>query len=141
LLFQPKDVTRKEEGIGGPDDPEQMAIMVDLKGYSPAYVAPPGMVSAFPRDGAKKEIDNERVTFWDYTWSLNRPVPMHFHDKDAVEVFVQGGTIRTRSRDGHEESKTWAVKDARFVAGNQVDSEEAVSGSPRAIVIELKTQR
>ena len=99
LLFQPKDVTHKEEGIGQPGDPERMAIMTDLKGYSPAYPPPsPGTSPAFPRQGAKKEIDNDRVTFWDYTWQPNTLVPLHFHDKDAVEVFVEGGTMVSKRR-------------------------------------------
>ena len=55
-------------------------------------------------------------------------MPLHFHDKDAVEVFVEGGTIRTKTVDGREETRRFATKDARFVPGNRVDSEEAISG-------------
>jgi hypothetical protein len=40
--------------------------------------------------------------------------------------------------DGREETKTWKFKDARFVPGGYVDTEEVVSGSPRAAIIELK---
>ena len=63
---------------------------------------------------------------------------MHVHDKDSVEVFVEGGTIRTRMADGREETKTVAFKDARFVPRGQTDTEEAIRGSPRAIIIELR---
>jgi len=139
LLFQPKDVTHKEEGVGAPGDPAQEAVMTDLKGYSPVYGPPPaGVPLAFPRDGAKSEIDNERVHFWDYTWKPNTPGTMHFHDKDYVEVFVDGGTIRTKMASGKEETHTYKREDVRFVPGNRTDSEEATSGTPRAIIVELK---
>ena len=65
-------------------------------------------------------------------------MPLHVHDKYSVEIFVEGGTIRTRFADGREETKTVAAKSARFIPRGQSDTEEAVSGAPRAIVIELR---
>ena len=135
--FQPKDITHREEAIGGP---ERLAIMVDLKGSAPAAVepAPKNLEPAFPREGAKDVLDNARVRMWDYTWQPKKPVALHVHDRDSIEVFFEGGTLLTKSADGHEEKRTVAFKDARFVPQNRADSEEAISGSPRAIIIELK---
>jgi hypothetical protein len=138
-LYQAKGVTHKEEAVGAPGDPERHAIMVDIKEYTPPPFTPqPGLEPAFPREGAKDAIDNARVRIWDYTWLPKKPVAQHVHDKDSVEVFVDAGTLVTKTADGHEESKPVAYGDARFLPRGQVDTEEAVSGSPRAFIIELK---
>lgn len=137
--FQLRGVTHKEEAVGQPNDPERMAIMVDLKEPEPTgAVTASEMAAAFPREGAKAAIDNARVTEWDYTWHPNKLVAMHNHDRDSVEIFVTGGSIRYKTADGKQETKAFAAKDARWVPRGRVDSEEAVSGSPRAITIELK---
>jgi len=53
--FRKAGITHKEEAVGGPDDPERLAIMVDLK--APAAGARTLTLSdtepAFPREGAK----------------------------------------------------------------------------------------
>ena len=137
--FQPSAITHKEEAVGGPDDPERLAIMVDLKEpKATGVVATSEMQPAFPREGAKDVLDNPRVRMWDYTWVEKKPVAMHVQERDSVEIFVTGGTLRVKMPDGKEEMRTVAMKDARFVPKGHVESEEAVSGSPRAITIELK---
>jgi hypothetical protein len=138
--FQKKGVAHKEEAIGfGPDAPERMAIMFDLKEVEVApLVLKRGMPTAFPREGATIAIDNPRVTEWDYTWTPGRIVPLHTHDKDSVQVFFQGGTIKFTGEDGRVETKIFKFGDARFIPRGTIDAEEAVSGSPRAITIELK---
>jgi quercetin dioxygenase-like cupin family protein len=138
--FQAKNITHREEVIGFPADaPERLAIMFDLKEVSVAPLAPkPGMPTAFPRAGAIKAIDNPRVTEWDYTWAVGQPVAAHLHDRDSVQVFFEGGTIKFTRPDGKAETKTFASGDARFIPRGTVDTEEALSGSPRAITIELK---
>lgn len=138
--YQPqKGVTHRETAFGGPNDPERLAIMVDLKDVTvEPFQLKPGMIPAWPRVGAKDVLDSNRVVEWDYTWKAGAVGPMHVHDKDSVEIFVDGGAIRTKFADGREETKTVAFKDARFVPRGQTDSEEAVSGAPRAIVIELR---
>jgi hypothetical protein len=137
--FQLAGITHKEEAVGGPDDPERLAIMVDLK--EPAAtkaVTRSEMDPAFPREGAKDVLDNARVRMWDYTFDVKKPTGMHIHERDSVEVFVTEGTLRFKTADGQEETKTFAAKDARFVPRAHVDAEEVVSGSPRVITIELK---
>jgi hypothetical protein len=39
---------------------------------------------AYPREGAKQLIDNERVTVWDVTLEKGKPSPMHQHKYDLV---------------------------------------------------------
>ena len=138
-LYQGKGVTHKEEAVGGPSDPERRAIMVDIKEYTPPpFALKPGIDPAFPREGAKDALDNPRVRIWDYTWPSKKLVPEHIHANDSVEVFVQAGTLLTRTHEGNGEPRTVAYGDARFVPRGQVDTEEAVNGQVRAFVIELK---
>ncbi len=137
--FQKAGITHKEEAVGGPGYPERLAIMVDLK--EPAAtgaMSRSAMAPAFPREGAKDVLDNPRVRMWDYTWEPRKPVAMHVQERDSVEVWVSGGTLRVKTPDGKEETRTVAMKDARFVPQGYAESEEAISGSPRAITIELK---
>jgi hypothetical protein len=136
--FQPKDVTHKEEAIGFADAPEREAVMIDLKEVSFPAVTKAGLPTAFPRDGATKAIDNARVLEWEFTWKPGTPVAQHIHDKDSVEVFFDPGTIRYRRADGTEETKTFKRKDARFVQRGTIDTEEAIAGSPRAVIVEVK---
>jgi hypothetical protein len=138
--FQKKGITHREEMIGfDRDAPERMAIMFDLKDVTVASITPSaGILLAFPRDGATMVMDNERVTQWDGTWSAGKIVPLHLHDKDSVQVFVQGGTIKFARPEGVVETKVFKPGDARFIPRGTLDSEEAIEGSPRAITIELK---
>jgi len=76
-----------------------------------------------------------RQQYW--TWEPDEPVAMHVHDKDSIEVFF-GGQLLPRGNDGHWETKAFQFADARFVPGGRIGSGHAVSGSPRAVVLELK---
>lgn len=136
--FQLKGITHKEEHIGFGDAPEREAVMIDLKEVAAPPVTRPGLPTSFPRPGVTPAIDNARVIEWDYTWTPGTPVARHIHDKDSVEVFFEPGTIRYRTEDGREETRAFKRKDARFVPRGTVDAEEAVSGTPRAVIVELK---
>jgi hypothetical protein len=136
--FQPAGVTHKEEAVGGPDDPERLAIMVDLKEPQASGVKTTADNPAFPREGAKDVLDNPRVREWDYTWEPKKPAKTHVFERDAVEIIVTGGTLKRKTGDGAEQTITVKQKDARFIAHGTVESDEAVGGSPRAITIELK---
>lgn len=141
--YQPRDITHKEEGSGGPNDPERLAIMVDLREPNPTGAVTSSKTEwAFPREGAKDVIDNERVREWDYTWEPpkdpSKPAPMRVYARDSVQIFFTGGTLRYKTSDGEETTKTVAMKNAFFIPQDTVRSEEAISGAPRAITIELK---
>lgn len=140
-FFQAKGVTHREEAIGFPaGTPERTAIMFDLKEVSvPPVAAPKGIPTAFPRPGATvPAIDNARVLEWDHTWMAGSKVPLHIHDRDSVQVFQTPGTIRFTAQDGRSETKTFAMKDARFIPRGTIDAEEAIDGSPHAVTIELR---
>ena len=111
-------------------------------GLKPAKVAPLANTSGFPlampRDGAKKLLDNDRVTVWDYTWTLNHATPMHFHDKDVVVMFLEEGDLKSTTAKGEITVNPWKPGTIRFNARDRVHTEELVRGKQRAIIVELK---
>ena len=136
--FQPKDITHKEEAMGLAGAPVREAVMLDLKEGAFAPVPRPGTPAAFSREGAAKAIDNARVVEWDYVWIPGRTVETRVYERDAVEVFFDPGTIRYRTADGKEQTRTVQRKDAHFIPRGTVRSEEAIAGAPRAVIVELK---
>ena len=137
VLFQAKGVTHIEEGLV--EDNPRHSIMIDLKDFkAPPIPNTTSSPPAFPRDGARKVLENERVVIWDYAWQAGKPTPVHFHDKDVVVVFMQDGQLRSTTPDGQSSVTTVSRGLARFNAGNRTHSEALVSGAPRAIITELK---
>ena len=126
-----------EEGLS---DVPQRKVMLELKPVAAAAIPPKdGVPGAFPRAGAIKVMEDERVIAWDYTWEPGRPVPRHADYRDAVEVFLTGGTLRATA--GGRETRTMqrTAGEAVYVpASADAYTEEAVSGTPRAIILELK---
>jgi len=63
-------------------------VLIALKNYlgSPP-AASPKYPDAFPRVGALKLFENQRMILWTFTWTPGRPTPMHIHDKDFVVAF------------------------------------------------------
>ena len=115
------------------------AIVVDLKDVSVAPISNPTKYPlAFPRPNAKKVVDNNRVTIWDYTWTPNQPTPMHFHDKDVVVVYLADGQLKSTALDGKVDVNTLSVGLTRFNAPNRTHTEELVKGQARAFIVELK---
>jgi quercetin dioxygenase-like cupin family protein len=136
VFFQRKGVTHKEEGIG---EPERHSIMIDLKEYMPADLEPrTDILPAFPLAGTEEVLDNPRVSVWSLDMEQGQTLPMHYHDRDLIWVFLEGGTLLSTSEDGQEERTTWAYKDVRFLARGQAHRVEVVSGSPRIMLYELQ---
>ncbi|MFN8060573.1 MAG: hypothetical protein U0Q12_15570 [Vicinamibacterales bacterium] len=137
VLFQPKGVTHIEEGMD--EKNPRHAILVDLKETTVAPIAnTSGHPTAFPREGAKKVLENDRVVIWDYRWTLGKPTPMHFHDKDVFVVYMDEGELKSTTPDGRSEITKVTVGLARYNPRNRVHSEELVKGAARAIITELK---
>ena len=55
---------------------------------------------AFPRDGAKQLIDNDRVTVWDVVIPKGKPTVMHQHKYDMVRVELADTTVRVTNPGG-----------------------------------------
>jgi quercetin dioxygenase-like cupin family protein len=142
VRFNPRGVVHAEEGVS---DPGRRAIMVELKNAElknaagSAVSTPGGTAGMFPREGAAKLRENERVVVWDFTWKPGQRTSFFGQPRDAVVVFLTGGTVRWTSG-GRVLSDSTAVAGSvvYLPAGQGARADEALEGQPRAIVIELK---
>src|SRR4051794_4126772 len=96
--------------------------------------------AAYPRPGATKLIDNDRVVVWDATWEKGKPTPLHEHAMDLVAVFLADGPRRLTAADGTITVPTrLAQGGVAFLPKGTVHSEERTGDpAPHAIAIELK---
>jgi quercetin dioxygenase-like cupin family protein len=138
VVLTAKGTVHTEEGLS---DIPQHKIMVELKpAAAPAVPTKQGVPDAFPREGAVKLMENERVIAWDYTWKSGRPVPRHADYHDSVAVFLEGGTLRVTAG-GRETGVAGARSPGQAIyspAHPDAYSEEAAGGMPRAVILELK---
>lgn len=100
-------MTHQEEGAG---DPPRRGLIVELKDDTPPPLAQASSVKpAFPRDGAKKLLENARVVVWDYQFPPGKPVAQHVHDKDSVLVVLEWGRLRLYPEKGEPETIVWTA--------------------------------
>jgi len=136
VTFQLKGLTHIEEGTS---DAPLHAIMIELKQDAPVGDdASPDAPPAFPREGAKQLLDNERVRIWEYVWP-SHVGQLHRHVRDAVVVWMADGKLRATPRDGGAPNVTTLTKfNATYSRRGTVHTEEAIEGTPHAFVFELK---
>ena len=137
VAFTPKGTVHIEEGIS---DVPQRKIMLQLKTSQPTLQTSAGAIPpAFPREGARQLMDNARITAWDFTWKSGQKTARHVDLYDAVIVFLEGGTIRYVTERGASKEISGVSGEAAYLARNPDPyTEEAVQGSPHAVIVELK---
>ncbi|HXN73750.1 MAG TPA: tetratricopeptide repeat protein [Candidatus Acidoferrales bacterium] len=114
-------------------------IVIELKDHPVAPIEnTSGYPLAFPRPGAKKILENERVIVWDYIWTPGVTVPMHFHDKDVVTLFFEDGDLKSTAPDGQSVVNSHRPATVKFALRNRTHTETLVRGKQRAIFTELK---
>lgn len=115
------------------------SVVIDLKDHPVAPISNnSGYPLAFPRPGARKLLENERVIVWDYAWKPNVPTPMHFHDKDVVVLFLEDGDLKSTTPDGKEVVTAYTTGTIRFNLRDRTHFETLVRGKQHAIITELK---
>lgn len=135
MILWPDGTTQSE--VAGTDGRIIMTRLKDIK--VPPFPNPTKYGLAFPRARAKKLIETDRITGWDYTWRPGEPTPMHFHDKDVVLTYVGAGALNSTTPDGAVALNEFKFGETRFNPGNRVHFESWVRGDqPRAIIMELK---
>jgi hypothetical protein len=129
-VYVPKGTTSKISG---------RLFVIDLKDHPvPAIENKSGYPLAFPRPGAKKLFENDRVIVWDSTWTPGVATPMHFHDKDVVVVFLEDGDLKSSTPDGKEVVHKYTSGTVRFNQRDRIHTETPMNGKQRAIITELK---
>jgi len=136
-VFSPRGARWREtwDGAGAPPH----TIDIALKDHAePKIPNSSGLPPAFPRPGAKKLIDNERILVWDYRWAPGVATPMHFHDKDALVTYLENGDLTSMTPDGKKVVNPYTSGAVRFNPGNRSHQEALTKGSQRAIIMEFK---
>ncbi|MGD1093254.1 MAG: hypothetical protein ABSB35_14840 [Bryobacteraceae bacterium] len=130
VVLTPHGTVHMEEGLS---DVPQRKIMLQLKSSLSSSGA-----GASPREGAVKLMENARVIAWDFTWRPGQKTH-HTDTLDSVIVFLDGGTIRSISDQGVSNDITRSAGEvAYFPRSAGAYTEEAVRGSPHAVIVELK---
>lgn len=136
LTLTPKGTIHQEEGLS---DTPQHKILIEMKTAGAAVPSKDGIPDAFPREGAVKVMENDRLTAWDYTWTPGRIVGPHAYYHDTVLVFLQGGTLATPKAGGKYLATVRTAGQAVYMpASAETYSEEATVGRPRAVILQLK---
>lgn len=130
VAFTPKGTIHMEEGLS---DIPQRKIMLELKPSPPMDGVP------YAREGAVKLLENDRLIAWDFTWKPGQTVPRHQDQLDSVTVFVEAGIIRYVTDQGGSRAIARSAGDVVYTPHRQgPHTEQAVRGSPRAVIVELK---
>ena len=136
VVYWPKGSVRR---AAASENAPARSIVVNLKDSAPATMEnKSGYPNAFPRPGSKKVLENDRVIIWDYTWTTGQPTPMHFHDKDALVVYLKNGALKSTTPDGKSVVNPLTVGKTTLNARDRVHTETLVEGESRAIITELK---
>lgn len=93
---------------------------------------------AYPRPGATKLLENDRVVVWDIAW-LKQQYPVHRHRYALAGVYYAPGDRMIISLDGNRRPVSTKAGDTAFQAAGVTHIEEGTSDSPlRAVFFEMK---
>ena len=132
-----KGTTHVEEGN---TDPPLRAVFIELKRETASGLpdADVGGPAPFPRDGGKQILDDDRVTAWDFLWASGSQGLRYRPARETVIVWLGSGRAR---RTGHSNAATESDVKAgtmHYLPAGSDETVEIVSGSPRAILFQLK---
>jgi hypothetical protein len=132
-----KGTTHIEEGT---TDPPLRAVFIELKQATASGQLDLGVggPAPFPRDGAKPIRDDDRVAAWDYTWTSGAQGLRYRPARETVIVWLGPGTLRVTGRDGAAMLSDVSPGTMRHMTVGSNETVEIVSGSPRAIIFQLK---
>jgi hypothetical protein len=114
IAFQRKGVTHIEEGIS---ESPLRAVFIEMKDEQPSgrVATSDDTVPTMGGIGAKRLLDNERVTVWKYSYGFGMDGPRHRHDRDTVVVWIQEQTphaVIVPAGTIHSEEQTGVISEA-----------------------------
>ncbi len=100
---------------------------------------PASLPPAYPRTGAVKILDNDRVQAWNIAWLKDQPSPLHRHLYDLVGVYYEPGDRMIISPEGTKRPVSTKAWDIAFQKAGVTHIEEGVSEAPlRSVFVEMK---
>ena len=101
--------------------------------------APMSLPPAYPRTGAVKILDNDRVQVWNIAWLKDQPSPLHRHLYDLVGVYYEPGDRLIISPEGAKRPVSTKAWEIAFQKAGVTHIEEGVSDAPlRSVFVEMK---
>ena len=135
--FLSKGVTHVE--IGRSSNPPRHAILVELKDAgSPYYRNTTTFPTAFPSDGDRQIVDNQRVTMWERTWMPGQPASPRYFERNVVMIFANAGDLRLGAPVEQPHVTSFAEGAVLFLAGGGARAIEATNIAVRTLLVELK---
>jgi hypothetical protein len=135
-VFVPKGSNIRETLTGNSPAHE---VVVWLKDAKPKTIPnPTEYPTAWPRPGAVKTLENDRVIAWHYSWIKDHPAPMHFHIHQQVIGERFSGAIKTITEDGKSSQRPVEAGHISFTQPGALHSEEWGAGKVSAVILELK---
>jgi hypothetical protein len=93
----------------------------------------------FPRPGAVKLLDNDRVQVWNVAWPKGQPTPLHRHPYAMTGLYYAPGDRVITAVDGSKRPVTTKAGGIVWQLKGLTHIEEGTSADPlRAVMIELK---
>jgi hypothetical protein len=106
---------------------------------TPPGATPSNLPPAYPRPGATKILDSDRVQVWNIAWLKGQPSPLHRHIYDLVGVYYEPGDRMIISPEGARRPVSTKAWDIAFQRKDVTHIEEGVSDAPlRAVFVEMK---
>jgi hypothetical protein len=132
-----KGTTHIEEGN---TDPPLRAVFIELKRETASGLpdADVGGPAPFPREGATQILDDDRVTAWDYLWASGSQGLRYRPARETVIVWLGAGTVRMMQHTNAATESDVKAGTMHHLTGGLDETVEIVSGSPRAILFQLK---
>ena len=132
-----KGTTHIEEGN---TDPPLRAVFIELKqetasGLPDVEVGGP---APFPRDGGKQILDDNRVTAWDFLWASGSQGLRYRPARETVIVWLGAGKVRRTQHGNAATEGDIKAGTMHYLPAGADETVEVVSGSPRAILFQLK---
>jgi hypothetical protein len=93
---------------------------------------------AYPRPGATKMLENDRVVVWNISW-LKQQYPVHRHRYALAGVYYSAGDRMIISLEGNRRPVSTKAGDTAFQEAGVTHIEEGTSDEPlRAVFFEMK---
>jgi hypothetical protein len=112
------------------------AVVIDIKAASLPHNIE--MAAAYPRPGARLLADASGAAVWEQRLVPGTPGRMRSYARDTVIAWLSGGAVRVRRPYEAAEQRVLALPSLDFVSAGAARLEEALRGSSRAVIVELK---
>jgi hypothetical protein len=119
-----------------PPGDDDAAVVIDVKAASLPHNIE--LAPAYPRPGARLLADASGAAVWEQRFVPGTPGRMRSYARDTVIAWLSGGAVRIRRLYEPAEQRVLAPRSLDFVSAGAARLEEALQGSSRAVIVELK---